>query len=71
MRWQFDSKLSAFVVEFQLHDPNVHWLELTMVAEEEYISKAWLEELVENAAQLQDLNTHWLELVTVADEESM
>ena len=39
---EFDSKIRAFVVEFQLHDVNVHWLELEMVAEEEDMSKAQL-----------------------------
>ena len=40
VKGDFDSKISAFVVEFQLHDPNVHWLELEMVAREVAMLKA-------------------------------
>ena len=56
----------------QLHDVNVHWLELEMVTGE-YMRKARLVELAEelDADQLHDVNVHWLELEMVAAEESM
>ena len=52
---------------------NVHWLELEMVAGEEYMKKAALLELIEevDAVQLHDVNVHWLELEMVVEEDSM
>ena len=52
----------------QLHDVNVHWLELEMVGVEADMRKAKLMELVEDAVQLHDVNVHWLELEMVAEE---
>ena len=56
-----------------LHAVNVHWLELEMVAGEEDMTTARLEELVElvDAFQLHDVNVHWLELEMFAGEDSM
>ena len=43
----------------QLHDENVHSLELEIVAGEKDMSKATLVEEVD-AVQLHDVNVHWL-----------
>ena len=56
-----------------MHDVNVHWLELVMIAEEVSMEKATLKETLATvlAAQLHDLNVHWLELAMVAGEDFM
>ena len=57
----------------QLHDVNVHWLELAILAGEEPMKKARLLEPVDdvNAVQLHDANVYWLELAILAGEDCM
>ena len=56
----------------QLHDVNVHWLELEMVAGEDSMWKAKPMKLAEvYVIQLHEENAHWLELAMVAEEEDI
>ena len=53
----------------QLHDVNVHWLELEMVGGEEGMEKAMLEELIDeevDADQLHNVNARVLQFVTIS-----
>ena len=58
------------MVTLQLHDANVHWLELEMFTEHESMRKAKLVVLLEDVldVQLHDVKVHWLELEIVAGE---
>ena len=55
----------------QLHDTNIHWLELDTVAGKEPIHKAKILDRIEDeiAVQLQDVNVHWLEKAIVVGQD--
>ena len=55
----------------EVHHANVHSLELEMIAGEEYMEKAELLEVVDNAVELHDENAHRLEQEMVAGDEDM